>query len=249
MVENFVFDLILALQALAPLGVGLILLIFCFGCLFLLYRFFGYLGLCAYMLLAILVANIQVLKWVKFTFLPHPIAMGTAVFSSLFLVTDWITERYGPDMARRAIYLSFLGQAMFTGLMLLTLGFQPCIEGMAMHEHLMALFTPSLGIFCAGLIAFTCGQLYDAYLYQALKIKTQGRHLWLRASLSYALAALLDNCIFSILAWRVFALEPLSWSVLWQSYILGTYGFRLVFAVFNVSALYLLRNLRDELAD
>jgi hypothetical protein len=194
--------------------------------------------------LAILVANLQVLKLVSFAFFSHPVAMGTAIFSTLFLATDLLTEQHGPVWAKRAIYLGFIAQALFTALMVLTLGVRMAPESAAMQAHLSAVFLPGIGLFFAGLIAFGVSQLYDVYIYQALKVRTGGQHLWLRAGVSYLLAALLDNVVFSLLAWRVFAPVSVEWDVLLNTYIIGTYGLRIMFGFVNIGVLYLCKRIK-----
>lgn len=237
-------DSIVGLQSLPPAFVGGALLLVALMGLGGLYRFFGPLGVCVYSVLAILVANLQVLKLVSFAFFPHPVAMGTAVFSTLFLATDLLTEQHGPIWAKRAIYLGFIAQALFTALMVLTLGVRMAPDSVGMQAHLSAVFMPGIGLFFAGLIAFGVSQLYDVYIYQALKVRTSGRHLWLRAGVSYLLAALLDNVVFSLLAWRVFAPVPVEWSVILNTYIIGTYGLRVGFGLVNIFVLYLFKQIK-----
>ena len=62
-----------------------------------------------YTVLAIIVANIQVLKIVNFPFFENPIALGTILFSTTFLTTDILTEYYGVKSARKNILIGFLG--------------------------------------------------------------------------------------------------------------------------------------------
>ena len=61
---------------------------------------FGEIGLYIYSAIAIIVANIQVLKLVKFSFFSEPIALGTVLFASTFLCTDILAEYYGAKKAR-----------------------------------------------------------------------------------------------------------------------------------------------------
>jgi uncharacterized PurR-regulated membrane protein YhhQ (DUF165 family) len=49
-----------------------------------------------------------------------------------------------------------------------------------------------------------------------------------------AISTFVDNCVFSILAWIVFADNPISLSSLWNTYIFITYGVRLIIAVLCV---------------
>ena len=57
-------------------------------------KFFGEVGLYVYTSIAVIAANIQVLKIVKFSFFAEPIALGTILFASIFLCTDILAEYY-----------------------------------------------------------------------------------------------------------------------------------------------------------
>ena len=73
---------------------------------------------------------------------------------------------------------------------------------------------------------------------------TGGRWLWLRNNASTAASSLIDNTIFSVLAWVVFAADPLPWSTVIFTFILGTYWLRLLVAVMDTPILYLSRLVR-----
>lgn len=227
------------LQNMPPACVGGIMLIFAYIVLGVFDRLFGALGVCAYGIIVALVANIQVLKWVKFIFLPHPIAMGTAIFSTLFLASDLMVEKYGLDWGKRSVGLIFFVQGVFSIFMLLTLGITGVEETFPIQGALKLIFLPSFQLWIAGLLAFFASQFLDIFVYQLVKNLSSSRFLWLRAGVAYALAALCDNLLFSLLAWRWLAAEPVAWDVLWQTYIFGGYGLRLVFGLMNVGVLYI----------
>ena len=106
----------------------LIFLIISFTSLLILLKFFGEVGLYVFTTVAVIVANIQVLKIVKFPFFTEPVALGTILFESTFLCTDILAEYYGTKSARKNILLGFSGFLLMTILMLFTLGFKPLNE-------------------------------------------------------------------------------------------------------------------------
>ena len=55
-------------------------------------------------------------------------------------------------------------------------------------------------------------------------------------------SALIDNAVFSVLAWVVFAPEPIGWKALVFTYILGTYALRVVVAALDTPFVYLARH-------
>jgi uncharacterized integral membrane protein (TIGR00697 family) len=243
-------SIIAAMNACPPEVIGIGSFIFCIVSILLLLRCFGEYGLLLYVIVALLTANIQVLKATQYSFYDHPIVLGTLVFSSIFLVMDIITEYYGPHAARRAVWLSFAGYIIMIGLMLLTLGVRPldlpcgdspyhCFN--KAHQAIAVLFLPAPAIFGASLISYIISQHTDIWIYQFIRKLTKERSLWLRAGLSNALAALLDNIIFSTLAWVIFSSSPIDIKTLFYTYILGTYGFRLLLSLVNIPVIYLSR--------
>lgn len=237
-----------------PEGVGVISFFFCTISILTLFRLFGESGLVLYIIVAFLSANLQVLKAGQYSFYDQPIVLGTLVFSSTFLVMDMITEYYGVHAARRAVWLSFGACVLMTGFMMLSLGVRPltltpdspylCFN--RAHDAISVLFLPAPAIFAASLISYVISQYTDIGIYQFIKVLTKTRALWLRTALSNILASLMDNVIFSTLAWVVFASHPIDGKTLFYSYILGTYGFRLLLSILNIPVMYLSRLLVQE---
>ncbi len=245
--------LVQTMQGWPPEALWPLLLVVCFGSALVMYRWFGEAGLYAYIVLAILGANIQVLKVVQFSLYPEPVALGTVLFSSSFLATDILAEHHGAASARKAVLLGFVSYLVFTVFMLLTMGFHPLTpseagEEMAwalpFHDHITALFSRSPALFGAGMIAYLTSQFHDVWLFERLKRRFGGRRLWLRNNVSTAVSALIDNLIFSLFAWIILAPEPLPLVTVLLVYVLGTYWLRLVVALLDTPFLYLARRWR-----
>lgn len=242
-------SLIVFLQSFPPEGV--LALIFLASSLFLILfaRFFGEMGLCAYSILAIVLGNIQVLKGALLSFWSAPVALGTILFSSTFIVSDVLTDCFGKKAAQRCVGLGFLSALMVTVVMTLTVGVAPLPPSVGGdtasfvlgHRAMHVLFTPSVALLTASLIAYIMSQLWDIYLFQKLKERWPHQSLWGRSMLSTALATLLDNVCFSTLAWVVFAETPVSFETLVWTYILGTYVLRLLMTVCSLPVLSLAR--------
>ena len=79
-------------------------LIFCFTSILVLLKLFGEVGIYLYTIIAVIAANIQILKIVKFSFFNEPVALGTILFASTFLCTDILTEYYGVKSAKKIFY-------------------------------------------------------------------------------------------------------------------------------------------------
>ena len=68
---------------------------------------------------------------------------------------------------------------------------------------------------------------------------TKNRYLWLRNNLSTILSSLLDNIIFSLLAWFILNPNPETLYNIIMIYILGTYILRIFIALIDTPFLYL----------
>ncbi|WP_291295097.1 queuosine precursor transporter [Elioraea sp.] len=247
--------IVAALNALPPDVVWLMMAAASFGAVLAMLAAFGRTGLVVFIAVAVIAANLQVLKVVPFVLLPGPVAEGTVVFAATYLATDILAEHYGPAAARQAVWLGFAAHLIMTVLMLLALGYRPLDaatagEGLAwalpFHDHLAALFTPAPALFVAGMTSYLVSQLIDIRIFTALGIATAGRALWLRNTASTAVSALIDSVLFSTLAFVVFAENPVPWDVLWRTYILGTWLVRLGLAVADTPAMYLAGRLVPE---
>lgn len=243
-------SLLTQLQNQPPLLLWAAMLVIAFGSVLLLHRFFGPAGLMVYVAVAIIGGNLQVLKITEFSLLPDPIPLGTILFSTTFLATDILNEYHGPGMARRAVFLGFAALLLFNLFMIFTVGFKPldpadgafAAQSRAMHDHLQAVVTPTPAILVASLVAYLVSQLNDIWVFSRLREKTRGRFLWLRNNVSTWVSALVDNAVFSVLAFVVLAPDPVAWRTLVFSYILGTYGIRVVVAVLDSPIIYLARH-------
>jgi len=240
--------LIAAMNGLPPEAMWAFMLIACFGGVLMMLRFFGEAGLYVYIAVAVIGANIQVLKAVQFGVYAHPVALGTILFSSTYLCTDILAEHYGQASAKRGVLIGFASYLLWVVYMVLTLGFAPLTAQQAgaemawalpFHDHMVALFTPAPAFFVAGMTAYLLSQFHDVWLFGLLRRLTDGRFLWLRNNASTMLSALIDNIIFSVLAWVVFAPDPVEWQALVFVYILGTYGLRLIVATLDTPFIYL----------
>ncbi len=250
---------IAALIAQPPEFVWLILLLVCFSTILVMLRLFGVTGLYVYIALAVIGANLQVLKVVQFSVYADPVALGTILFASTYLCTDILAEHFGRAAARKAVWIGFTSLLFFDVIMLLTLGFAPLTAEQAgaemawalpTHDQMQALFTPAPALFAAGMIAFFASQYHDIWLFRLLSRLTGGRHLWLRNNASTWVSALIDNTIFSVLAWVVFAADPIGFTPLVFTFILGTYGLRVLVAVLDTPFVYLARlSVRDAVAE
>ncbi len=233
--------------------VWFIMLILCFLSILVFLRLFGYVGLYVYSAIAIIAANIQVLKQANFNFFssinekiipfyePSPIALGTILFASTFLCTDILSEYYGKEKARKNVLIGFCSFFLMTILMLLTIGIQPAEDEWVsmVQESLAILFTPMTSIFVASMIAYLISQYFDIWFFSYLKTVSSNKLLWLRNNVSTAVSSLIDNTVFSIFAWIILNPNPFPLSDVIMTFILGVYLLRVFIAILDTPFIYL----------
>ena len=233
--------------------VWFMMLILCFLSILVFLRLFGYVGLYVYSAIAIIAANIQVLKQANFNFFssinekiipfyePSPIALGTILFASTFLCTDILSEYYSKEKARKNVLIGFCSFFLMTILMLVTIGIQPAEDEWVsmVQESLAILFTPMTSIFVASMIAYLISQYFDIWFFSYLKSVSSNKLLWLRNNVSTVVSSLIDNTIFSLFVWIILNPNPLPLSDVIMTFILGVYLLRIFIAILDTPFIYL----------
>lgn len=210
----------------------------CVSAILVMLYFFGDTGLIVYAALAVVAANLQVLKATVSVFSPVPVALGTVVFSSTFLVSDILTECFGAARAKQAVGMGFFSLLLMCVWMNLTCWFPTAPSYEPINEALQRLFKPEWALLAASVVAYVTSQYADIVLFQKIKNHTGTQALWLRTCVASSAAAFLDTTLFSVLAWVVFSVHPMPWATVWSTYILGTYLFRCVMIVCEMPVLY-----------
>lgn len=245
----FIVPLIEILQSFPAEIVSIFLFAVCTVAILVLFRFFGAPGLYLFNIVAVLAANIQVLRGVQFSLSPEPVALGTVVFATTYLCSDLLTEHYGKEAAKLGVWYCFAAQLLMTLLMVISVGYPnlpaelsntSALQHLQQAEKALALlFTPSPRLLIASLLAFAVSQFNDIWIFQALNIATKGRLLWLRTSVSSIVSAFVDTVLFSVLAWVILAPQPVGLSTLIFTYILGTFVTRAFMSLFATPVMYL----------
>ena len=214
------------------------LMILCYLAVLLIYKLFGRKGLFAWVAMSIILANIQVMKTIQIFGLV--IAEGNIVYSSIFFVSDILNEVYGKKEARKAVYVGFFVLVMTTVIMQVTLMFIPDSSD-TMAPHLAAIFGFMPRIALASLAAYICSQMYDVWMYAFIK-KYHGRKLlWLRSNVSVIFSQLIDNTLFTIIAfYGIF-----SWDIILQIYVTSLM-LKIIVSFVDTPFLYVARNIKPE---
>jgi uncharacterized integral membrane protein (TIGR00697 family) len=188
------------------------LLITSFLIVILAYRLFGKTGLYVWTAVGVILANIQVMKTVQVFGLVT--ALGNVIYSSLFLVTDIINENHSKKDAQKAVWIGFFVLLTTTIVMQITISFIPH-ESDFLSEHITEIFTFLPRIALASLIAYLISQSHDVWFFATLKNRYHHKFLWLRNNLSTISSQLIDNIIFTLIAFT----GIFSWDIIIQIFL------------------------------
>lgn len=215
-------------------------LVLCILFIAIFYFYFSYEGLYVYSALVGVLANIQVLKLGKLYYVDEHVALGTIIFTSTYFVTDIITENHGPKLAKNVVGLSFLTMIMVPVFMFTTLQFQSEIS-MNIDQAIEELFTPAPRLFLASIVSYAASQYLEIIIFYKLKTVSRSKFLLVRSALSLVISAFADSVMFSLLAWYVLSPTPLDLHTIWSSYILSSFGIRLICTAIFAPCLYLFK--------
>ena len=224
-----------------------LLLIMTFFLQILAYRLFGRKGLYAWIAMAVIIANIQVMKTIGIFGLVT--AMGNIIYSTTFLTTDILSENYGKKEAKKAVWLGFFILITVTLVMQICLGFQPH-ESDTLHPAIQQIFGFLPRIAVASLTAYLISQSHDVWAFDFWKRIFKGKHLWIRNNLSTMTSQLIDNIIFSWIAWvglfGFFGWEQVfGWDIIFQIFIVS-YVMKWVVAVLDTPFIYWSKRIKEK---
>ncbi len=128
---------------------------------------------------------------------------GTLLFPLSYLFGDILTEVYGYKMTRKVIWVGFLSAALMA-LVLAVVTALPSAQDWPYQEAFQNILGQTPRIVLASLIAYFAGEFSNSFIMAKLKIKTNGKHLWLRTISSTLVGEGIDTVLFiSIAFWGV----------------------------------------------
>ena len=168
-----------------------------FGLLVLISRVFDKDGIFAWIGMAVVVANVLVCKSVDLFGLSA--TLGNVLFGTVFLATDILTERYGVKVARKAVWLGISMEICTLVLTQIAIKFVPNELDFA-HESMQNLFGIFPRIALASCSMFVFSNQLDIFLFDWIKKKTGGKHLWLRNNVATIISQCIENYLFYVIA-------------------------------------------------
>jgi queuosine precursor transporter len=171
-------------------------------------------------------------------------SIGVIPWPAVFVTTDLVNEYYGPKAVRQ---LTLLAMALIAyAFVIVWLCMQvPAADGVSpvSGEAFDMVFGQSLGIILGSLAALAVSQLLDALVFVALRTRTSGRLLWLRAVGSTVVSQLIDSFVVTFIAFVVFGTMAAS-TGLEVSVI--NYGYKFLIAIGTLPLIYAGHGLMDR---
>ena len=166
------------------------------------YKLFGKWGLIAWIPVSVIVANIQVVQTLDLFGLAA--TLGNVVYATSFLVTDILSENYGKQEARKAVWIGFFSLISMTVLMNIALLFHP-LDGddfaVEIHGALTSIFSLMPRIAVASLAAYLLSQRHDVWAFHFWRKRfPRDGQLWLANNLSTMVSQLIDSAVFVLIA-------------------------------------------------
>ncbi|MCR8962678.1 queuosine precursor transporter [Brevibacillus halotolerans] len=215
-------------------GIGFVLVNFV---LFLLcYRFFGKVGLYAWIGFATVLANIQVVKIVEL--FGFAMTLGNTMYATIYLCSDLLNEKYGQEQAKKAVWFGFFTLIATTIIMQMALRFVPHPDGLAKQDALAMIFGIMPRLVIASLTSYFISQFLDVRIYTFLKkICPKPNQLWIRNNGSTLISQLVDTVLFCTIAFL--GVLPMD---TWFDILLTTYLIKFVVSAASTPIIYIARN-------
>ena len=149
---------------------------------------------------------------------PFAADAGTLTFPIAYIVGDVLTEVYGFRIARRVIWLGFVCNIFAVGVYQLAMQF-PTHNDPAFDAGFQMVFASTPRILVASMIAYPVGSFINAAVLSRMKVRTQGKHLWLRTIGSTIAGQGLDTVIFVLIAFGGVFPNQIVWEMVYTNLI------------------------------
>jgi uncharacterized integral membrane protein (TIGR00697 family) len=143
---------------------------------------------------------------------------GTILFPLSYIFGDILTEVYGYQRSRKVIWTGF-GAALLMSLVLWVVQELPPAADWPNQQAFESLLGFVPRIVLASLVAYFAGAFSNAYLMSKLKLRTQGKYLWVRTIGSTLIGEGIDTVIFCLIAFYGILPNEILVSIIISNYI------------------------------
>lgn len=176
------------------LGISSIFITFSF--IVLIEKFFKKEGLFVWISISTIMANILACKSVDI--LGFTMYIGNVVFSSNFLATDIISEKYGYQESKKAVILGIFSQVIFLIVTQMALIYIPSSIDQV-NESMKTLFSINIRVSISSITMYLISNMLDIYLFEKIKQKIPDK-LWIRNNVATIVSNCLENYFFTFFA-------------------------------------------------
>lgn len=147
---------------------------------------------------------------------------GVLFFPISYLFGDIMTEVYGYQRDRRAVWSGFVALVFASAMAFVVVHLPAAPFWQDRQPAIETVFGNTWRIVLASLIAFWCGSFANSFVMAKMKIMTKGRWLWTRTIGSTMVGELIDSSLFYTIAfWGIMTTDQLITVTLTQ-YVLKT---------------------------
>ncbi len=200
------------------------------------YKLFGKKGLYAWIAIAAILANVQVLKTVELFGMVS--TLGNIMYGTSFLATDILNEKYGRKAALNGVFIGLFTLVVTAILMTISLWFIPDATDF-IQDSLVSIFSIIPRITFASIVAYFLSQLHDTWAYD--RLKKVNKHIWFRNNVSTAISQAIDTIVFTTIAFYGVFEMPVFWSIM-----LTTYVLKFVVAVCDTPFIYIAKKINKH---
>jgi len=163
-------------------------------------------------------------------------SVGLFGYPPTFLITDIVEEVRGKEVTKIFVHAGLLSLCMAVLFVFVSTGLPPS----PLYPHSEAynnVFSNSLRIILASMIAFVISQYHDLWAFNFWKQKTNGRYLWLRNNLSTIVSQLLDSVVFIFIAFYHVTPDLGAVQILYM--VMPLWALKVIFALLDTPFVYL----------
>lgn len=177
----------------------------------------------------VVMANIFANKIVKFG--PLDVPAGVIAFSLTFFITDIISEVWGKEYSKKAVWAGFTSSLVLLISLFIVTHLEPAVFSIEISEMFSKVFYLTPRIILASFVAYLVSQNCDIWIFHFLREKTKRKHLWLRNNFSTIFSQFIDSTIFAFIAF--YGVFPIS------NLIIGQFIVKTLIALIDTPFIYL----------
>lgn len=181
-----------------------------------------------------------------FSLFGFTMTLGVIPFPITFLITDVLNEFYGKTSVK---HTTLLGMAMILlayGLIVVDLQIPALPDSPIDDASFERVYANSGLVIMGSIVAYLVGQFIDIHIFHFIRMRTKGKHIWLRATGSTVISQLIDSFIVIFIALGPYKAFPELMQIGFNNF-----GYKMIIAVALTPLIYIshglvVRYLGDE---